>query len=140
MPSQFIVSGLASWIPLRMRFYSRDIFRVFCLLCCSIRPSVITHLSEVRSRWQQAKEGIPDLPLSSNTSQFLLGDLKAFPGWLRHTVPQSIKFWVCPGGLLPDGPGPGDTQDASSPEPSQLGPWTSGSWTLFVPGVQFFTT
>lgn len=51
------------------------------IFCLSINQSIIRRL-----QWQQAKQGIPDTHLPSNTFQSLLGDTEAFPGKVRCII------------------------------------------------------
>jgi len=47
-------------------------------------PSIFIRISEVRSQRQQVQEGNPDIPLSSDTPQLLLGGPEAFPGQMGY--------------------------------------------------------
>jgi len=54
-------------------------------------PSNFSRLSGARSRGQQAKQSTPDVPLSSNSFQLLLGDPKVFPGQMRYAIPPACS-------------------------------------------------
>lgn len=62
----------------------------YCLLqhACETFVDILSiHQSIIRRlQWQQAKQGIPDTHLPSNTFQSLLGDTEAFPGKVRCII------------------------------------------------------
>ena len=70
----------------------------------AVHPSIFVRLSGAGLRGQQAKQGIPDIPLPSNTLQLLLGDPKTFPGQMRYIIPPVCSgstlrppaSWTCP--------------------------------------------
>ena len=49
------------------------------------------NLSEVGSQRQQVQKGNPDIHLSSNTLELLLGDPEAFPSHKGYKIPQSCS-------------------------------------------------
>lgn len=84
----------------QLRIITKRDVHVFCLryiedlkillgnLCIitKIYPSIFCLLSGVRLQWQQAQQGIPDIPLPDNAFLFLLGNPKGTPGEMRYVI------------------------------------------------------
>lgn len=106
-------------------------------LLWSIHPSVNFHWSRISSRWQQAKLVVPNVPVTSNTFQDLLGEHKAFPGHMRYIIPPSssgstpgsVPCWTCLEELQREAnrwhPDP-------MPEPPTLAPFVKEQWLFSV--------
>ena len=100
------------------------------------------HLSEVGSQQQQAKQGIPVIPLPSNAFQPLLRDPEAFPDQLRYIISPS-ESWIYPRVSsqldVPRKHPKGGSHPNQMPKPPQLAPlkpkW-SGSIFELLPDVR----
>ncbi len=64
---------------------------LLCLSCLSSSPSIHPFSSVCLEWWQQAEQGSPDTPFSSNVFQLLLGGPEAFPSQMSNL---SSVFWV----------------------------------------------
>lgn len=93
----------------------------------SMHSSILFLLSKIGWRWQQAKQGIPDVPLPSNTSQHFLGDPEAFPGKMRYITRSTNSGSTL---TVPSKPPKGGAQGASSlgaPETARLASLDKGA-------------
>ncbi len=69
----------------------------------SLYLSILFHLSGAGSRWQQDKEGVPDVRLPSKVFQLLQADPEAFPGQVSYIIPPACSgsalgsptSWTC---------------------------------------------
>ncbi len=87
------------WINART-FTSTNVMQILVVRSIEIKssfihPSILFHSSGARSRWQQAKQGIPDVPLRSNVFLLLQGDPEALLAQMRYVILQC--FGSAPG-------------------------------------------